>query len=501
MLQVKQDYSQISMRFKMKKFINSKKSNKNQLVNLLKNNRGVAIIEMAIILPILLIIVFGVIEFGNYYLKSYSVSRAQAFIVGMFNTLPNPLVSRCDNNPATSYQAYTCPGELNGELAQRLALNPDTGLGVASFDIKDYTCGKAFNTYSAALAYSQGIAATGCNAYDDGITTSRLDLLAGFGGLPAWAKDVYYIGYAITPPYQSTYLTSLIPGFKMPDHIVVSGVITAGFVNNPQNLPTSTCPPWSPLNYNPTTSSFFCDSNLIPIPPNCTDSSKFLQWGGVGVGFTCATIPSSSNLTAASCKSGALSGLKWNGSSYDCVWLGSSALTNSGEGWCQLNNGQGGWVQFVQFDGTNYTCSAMPYGAQGAQGAQGPQGQPGTPASGWEDWVNINGNGTGGGLGNQDWFSICYEYKVYGGWFDSYGGFIPGWGVANGFYVTQGGSSNQSPSILMLWPGLGIPSFDKGTLWEGSSPGVTPYISFGVYPNYQVLAIWRHRLDGFACSQ
>ena len=55
-------------------------------IRLLKDKRGVAIIEMAIILPLLLVVMFAVLEFGNYYLRELIAQRAVSTVSSYIQT-------------------------------------------------------------------------------------------------------------------------------------------------------------------------------------------------------------------------------------------------------------------------------------------------------------------------------------------------------------------------------------------------------------------------------
>lgn len=51
-------------------------SSKSKIKNLLKNNDGAVLIELAIALPVLLLIIFGGVELGIYFMKQHIVARA-----------------------------------------------------------------------------------------------------------------------------------------------------------------------------------------------------------------------------------------------------------------------------------------------------------------------------------------------------------------------------------------------------------------------------------------
>jgi Flp pilus assembly protein TadG len=73
------------------------------MMKLLKNQRGQALVEFAIILPLLLLIIMSIIEFGlmlNSYLTVRNVSRegARAGIVGSTNAeIENTIISTSPN--------------------------------------------------------------------------------------------------------------------------------------------------------------------------------------------------------------------------------------------------------------------------------------------------------------------------------------------------------------------------------------------------------------------
>ncbi len=61
-------------------------SKNNTKQSFLKNNRGVAIIEMAVLLPIMLAVVFATIEFGYYFVKSAIAQRAAGLAAAYVQT-------------------------------------------------------------------------------------------------------------------------------------------------------------------------------------------------------------------------------------------------------------------------------------------------------------------------------------------------------------------------------------------------------------------------------
>jgi Flp pilus assembly protein TadG len=73
------------------------------MMKVLKNQKGQALVEFAVILPLLLLIIMGIIEFGlmlNSYLTVRNVSRegARAGIVGSTNTeIENTIISTSPN--------------------------------------------------------------------------------------------------------------------------------------------------------------------------------------------------------------------------------------------------------------------------------------------------------------------------------------------------------------------------------------------------------------------
>jgi len=48
----------------------------NQLVRLLRNRRGSAAVEMALVAPLLLVILFGSVELGNYFMDQHTLVKA-----------------------------------------------------------------------------------------------------------------------------------------------------------------------------------------------------------------------------------------------------------------------------------------------------------------------------------------------------------------------------------------------------------------------------------------
>lgn len=86
-------------------------------MKILKNNEGQSLVEFALILPILLLIIMGIIEFGimiNSYLTVRSASReaARAAVVGSTNQEVMSLVSSiCPNLDSNNFILIITPSE------------------------------------------------------------------------------------------------------------------------------------------------------------------------------------------------------------------------------------------------------------------------------------------------------------------------------------------------------------------------------------------------------
>jgi Flp pilus assembly protein TadG len=93
----------------------------------LKNNHGIAAVEFALILPVLLLVLLGVLEFGVYFTKSSVVSRAVSNISAAIQMSPT----------ATNLQTDA----------------QNSGFGLVSFTGNNFFCAKAYSDRSAAGSY------------------------------------------------------------------------------------------------------------------------------------------------------------------------------------------------------------------------------------------------------------------------------------------------------------------------------------------------------------
>ena len=105
--------------------------------SLRKNNKGVVAIEMAIVLPILILIIAAVLEFGLYFLKSQAASRA----------VSTASISLQQDHGAVNSASTKTTMQNNGLGMMNLAAMPN------------FVCAKAYATSSAASSGS-------CNAGD-----------------------------------------------------------------------------------------------------------------------------------------------------------------------------------------------------------------------------------------------------------------------------------------------------------------------------------------------
>lgn len=317
------------------------------LKRMANRNQGVAAIEVAILLPILLVIVFAVIEFGNYYMMSYTVSKAESRINTYLTTIPNPKNSSCGDAGK-----FYCQGELNREI---MDVVNNVGLGVATFDIRNHICAQSFPAYNynAARIFAQNSAAAkACDSYSDHITDTRVDL--------PWATDSapYYIGYAITVPYATVTGLSSFAGFDMPTDIVASGVVTVPPTDSP--APTTACGPFQYVTWNG--SAYTCADN-VAIPQNCFGSTKYAGkntraalWNGSS--FQCVELDFMPDVV--SCELAGVNGLVYSGGTYSCA-----RLPEPPDSTCTGNTDYGSYGYqgtYVKYNASTktYSCSGLP---------------------------------------------------------------------------------------------------------------------------------------------
>lgn len=92
-----------------------------------KNERGAAVVEFAIVLPILLLILLSMIDFGRYFYTRISISSASfevadAIARGLFTTTDDSISKQ---NKITSVVAEVAPG-----IAGFAQLNPNATLNL-----------------------------------------------------------------------------------------------------------------------------------------------------------------------------------------------------------------------------------------------------------------------------------------------------------------------------------------------------------------------------------
>jgi len=160
-----------------------------RLRRLKRTNSGVAVIEFAIILPILILIILGVIEFGIYFLKYQTASRAAAIVAGSIQANPSDAT------------------------IQTLALN--SGMAFANFAVSpNYICATSYTTQAAASA---GLCTSG--QWKTTMPTG------GTAGTPYYVAVVAFIKQsAFTPGFTS------LPDIKVPAVFEVGATTGSGIL-------------------------------------------------------------------------------------------------------------------------------------------------------------------------------------------------------------------------------------------------------------------------------
>jgi Flp pilus assembly pilin Flp len=164
----------------------------------LKNNRGVAAVEFALILPVLLAILLGVLEFGVYFTKSSVVSRAVS---------------------STSTAIQMSPTATNLQTDAQ-----NSGFGLVSFTGNNFFCALSYSTrelagnYCTAGQWSTGLPAghpAGTPYYVAVVASVRNQPISGItgflppmvtrnivqvGGASGTSKLIGYKAYTFNPP-------------------------------------------------------------------------------------------------------------------------------------------------------------------------------------------------------------------------------------------------------------------------------------------------------------
>ena len=260
--------------------------------NFLKNNKGVAIIEMAIILPVLLVLTFATIEFGNYFIRQMLVQRAVSTVATYVQTA-YPNVTIADGT------------RINNEVKQLLS-----GLGggfISETDIQRMT-GWAYNETNVDV----GNAALTDFLKNGGITAGGGNFgrsVVGYGN----SEKTYFQVIRIGIPYDT--LTSLpsLAGFNMPETIRAGVMVT---IAPPQaTSPTKSCADGEVVTYDAATNTYSCvvggskppgesclqdelvtynkESNSYfckKIAPNCDDGNFIMYKPNASLAFYCVKL-------------------------------------------------------------------------------------------------------------------------------------------------------------------------------------------------------------------
>lgn len=134
------------------------------------NDRGVIAVEFAILLPLFIIFLLGIIECGIYFIKAEIVARIISIVVMTLQLNPN------------YYQGFTQP-----QLAQ---LVNSYGSGIIDFtNGQNFVCGNAYQTIQ------QAMADTSCTYKSSGINLSNLA-----NPYPQGTTGAYYISIVIQLP-------------------------------------------------------------------------------------------------------------------------------------------------------------------------------------------------------------------------------------------------------------------------------------------------------------
>jgi len=114
------------------------------LKNIFKNNQGVVLIETAVVLPVLILIIFGGIELGIYFFKQHIVARAVDSVI-----IPLQLN----------------PSDPRREIETQIR---NSGMGIVDFSVGNtqgnYVCARAYSDFATA----QKNRCSAANPFDNG---------------------------------------------------------------------------------------------------------------------------------------------------------------------------------------------------------------------------------------------------------------------------------------------------------------------------------------------
>lgn len=318
---------------------------KKHVFKFFSDKNGFGVIEASILMPIMIVIVFGVIEFGNYYMKQFSAQRAVSIMSNMIQTYDNKGVY-----PASCNQG-TCAGTLRTEFGGLLR---NGSLDVFSTQISNNTCYQRFLNSASAKAYVDATTSVSGGCSQD-LNRAGWDVSRVGYSSPSPLPDTtpYYVGLVVKVPYQPITALPSLAGITFPDRITASAVVSVS--SNTPSSPTGTCTPSQYVTYDSATNSFTCSNfpPYAPIPTNCTGSNQALHWNGSA--FLCETLDYQPTID--NCSDTAINGLQWDGSKYNCV-----VLPKNPSDQCNTNtvsSAGNGSAQFVQWNGTDYTCTSI----------------------------------------------------------------------------------------------------------------------------------------------
>lgn len=201
-----------------------------RILRLKRNEKGVSMIETAFVLPIFLIMVFAIIEFGNFFIKWMIVQRAASLVASYVETAqPN----------TTAADAAT----INADV---LTLVSNSGLTFANLSI----CAVS------SAVYSTFPPTTSCGTVHAG----RADA----GALPS---ATYSVSFRVSTPYVPITPVLELARFALPTEVVANSFITVA-ADTPIP-PTADCGKNQFVVYDAITNRFSC-GGVTPTPP--TDS-------------------------------------------------------------------------------------------------------------------------------------------------------------------------------------------------------------------------------------
>jgi|GEM_PF-3759039 len=226
-----------------------------KLSKLFKDNKGVAIIEMALILPLLLVIVFATIEFGNYFVRWAIVQRAATSASSYIqNEFPNSSQSDADRiNPGV----MGIVGQMGYGIVQGLNVCGVTGGATIA------SC-PASSVFVA--RFNAGVAPT----------------------------TPYNVRLLVSTPYATLTGISSLAGFQFPTVINATSffTVTPGTPDVPRDSsgnPTS-CTTNQFITYNATNNSYVCTS-VTPYPPNSNcATNQFLTYNQASNSYVCSNV-------------------------------------------------------------------------------------------------------------------------------------------------------------------------------------------------------------------